>query len=426
MHLFTAVPPPLRINQREYRAAKRFWKGTQRVISPAETIERVRPHFARLGLTRLANVTGLDRIGIPTVLSVRPNGRSLSADVGKGLTVEAATASAIMECVERYHGETACPADFCSSYERVAAEHAVVPLHRLLRVRAAHFTPRLKLHWSLGRDLMQERDVAVPSMMVRLDKLGRGRVLPAPFSSDSNGLASGNNLLEAVHGALLECIDRAAITCTSLAWSHGAPPPRVRLETIAHPETRELLERCERAEVAVLLFDCTVDTNVPVYMAYLYDRVVRHVGLHIGYGAHLDPGIAMVRAIAEAVQGRLVYIAGSRDDFFRHTDLRWKLSDDRAAVHALESIPAILDAGLRQSQDTPTFDGDVHLLLQYLRKASIDQVVLFELTQPGFDVAAVRIIVPLLEAPETEFCAPGERARAFVRHRRRARESTAQ
>lgn len=419
----TSPAPPLRIGGREYRAAKRFWKGTQRVISPLETIERVRPHFARLGLTRLANVTGLDRIGIPTILSVRPNGQGLSADAGKGFTVEAATASAAMECVERYHAETTCPPDFRASYERVAAEHAVIPFERLIRVRAAHFTPRLTLRWTLGRDLMQERDVAVPSMMVRLDKKGRGEALPVPFSSDSNGLAAGNDLLEAVNGGLLECIERDAITCSSLAWRHGNPPPRVRLDTIEHPETRELLERCQRAEVAVFLFDCTADTDVPVYMAYLCDKVMRHVGLCIGYGAHLDPGIAMVRAITEAVQGRLVYIAGSRDDFFRHTDLRWKLSDDAATVHDLETMPAILDAHARPSLATSTFEGDLDLLLQRLRGAGIDQVVLFELTQPGFDVAAVRIVVPLLEAPESEFCVPGERARTFVR-RRQARGTT--
>jgi ribosomal protein S12 methylthiotransferase accessory factor len=421
----TSPAPPLRVGGREYRAIKHFWKGTQRVISPAETIERVRPHFARLGLTRLANVTGLDHIGIPTVLSVRPNGPSLSADAGKGFTVEAAIASAAMECVERYHAETACPPEFRASYERVAAEHAVVPFARLMRVRAAQFTPRLALHWTLGRDLMREREVAVPTMWVRLDKSKREAV-PLPFSSDSNGLSAGNDLLEAVSGGLLECIERDAITCCRLAWGHGDPPPRVRLETIEHAETRELLERCQRAEVAVILFDCTVDTDVPVYMAYLYDKVMRHVGLYHGCGAHLDPGIAMVRAITEAVQGRLIYIAGSRDDFFRHADLRWKLSDDAATVREIEAMPATLDARAQPSLSTPTFEGDVDVVLQRLRAAGIDQVVLFELTQPGFEVAAVRIVVPLLEAPESDFCVPGERARAFVRRRRQARESTTQ
>lgn len=408
---------PEREVEREYGAVKRFWKGTQRTIAPEETIERVRPHFGRLGLTRLANVTGLDHIGIPVVLSVRPNGPSLSADAGKGFTVAAATASAAMECVERYHGETARLPEFCASYERAAGEHAIVPFERLMRVRATHFTPRLPLHWTIGRDLMQERDVAVPAMWVRLDKKGTAGAIPPPFSSDSNGLSAGNNLLEAVAGGLFECIERDAITCWRLAWGSGHPPPRVRLDTIEHAETCELLERCERAGVAVVLFECTVDTQVPVFMAYLYDKVIRHVGLYSGYGAHLDPGVAMVRAITEAVQGRLIYIAGSRDDFFRHADLRWKLSDDAAAVRDIEAMTPTLDARVLPSLATPTFDEDVEVLLARLRAVGIEQAVLFDLTQPGFDLAAVRVVVPSLEAPESEFCVPGERARAFVRRR---------
>jgi ribosomal protein S12 methylthiotransferase accessory factor len=50
---------------KSYRARKQFWHGTQRTISPQETLERIRPHFKIVGLSRLSNITGLDRIGIP-------------------------------------------------------------------------------------------------------------------------------------------------------------------------------------------------------------------------------------------------------------------------------------------------------------------------------------------------------------------------
>jgi ribosomal protein S12 methylthiotransferase accessory factor len=416
------APPPLpvsalRFRGQEYRAPKRFWEGTQRVIAPAETLERVRPHFARMGLTRLANITGLDRIGIPTVLSVRPNGRSLSADAGKGFTVEAAMASAAMECVERYHGETARPPEIRASYDEVAREQAVVPIERLMRVKAGHLTPRLPLSWTLGTNLFDDAPVAAPALMVRLDKGAHGERPRPPFASDSNGLSAGNNLLEAVNGGLLECIERDAVTCHRLAWGAGHPPPRVRLETVEHPATRELLERCARADVAVVLLDCTVDTGVPVYMAYLYDKVMRHVGLYNGYGAHLDPGIAMVRAITEAVQGRLVYIAGARDDFFRHVDLRWRLSDDAAALREIEALPPTLDARARASLATSSFEGDVRVALDRLRAVGVDQALVFDLTLPGFDVSAVRVLILGLEAPESELCVPGARARAFVKSR---------
>ena len=56
--------------------------------------------FPRFGITRLAEVTGLDRIGIPVWMAIRPNSRTLAVSQGKGLTDAAAQASALMEAAE--------------------------------------------------------------------------------------------------------------------------------------------------------------------------------------------------------------------------------------------------------------------------------------------------------------------------------------
>lgn len=58
-----------------------------------------------MGITRVADVTGLDRIGIPVVMVCRPNARSLAVSQGKGIDIEAATVSGLMESVELYHAE---------------------------------------------------------------------------------------------------------------------------------------------------------------------------------------------------------------------------------------------------------------------------------------------------------------------------------
>lgn len=410
--------PPLRFRDRDYSSPKHFWQGTQRIVPPSVTVERARAHFGQLGLTRLADVTGLDRMGIPVVLAVRPNGLSLSVDAGKGLTLEAATASAVMETVERYHAETADPPRFRASYDRASAQHSTVPFEHLLKMKASHFTRRMPLDWALGWDLLGNREVAAPVMMVRHERAGATDEIPYPFSSDSNGLAAGNDLLEAVSHGLVECIERDAVTCRRLAWGRGDPPPRVRLESVDDEPTRELLDRCRRADARVVIFDCSVDTGVPVYLAYIFDMVMRHVGLYCGYGAHLDPGIAMCRAITEAVQGRLVYIAGARDDFFRHVDLRCRLSDDVATVRAIEAMPETVDVRGRPSLATPTFEGDIQDLLRRLQAVGIDQVIAFDLTQPALNLPAVRIIVPGLEGYDSEFSVPGGRARAFARQSR--------
>ena len=49
-------------------APKAYLRGTHRAIAPAETLARFRRFAAPMGITRLADVTGLDYIGIPVVM----------------------------------------------------------------------------------------------------------------------------------------------------------------------------------------------------------------------------------------------------------------------------------------------------------------------------------------------------------------------
>src|SRR5713226_979938 len=88
---------------------KRFRRGTHRTVDPADTLARIRPHAARMGITRLGNITGLDRIGIPVAVAVRPNSRSVSVSQGKGLDLPQAMASALMEACEGFHAEEIGP-----------------------------------------------------------------------------------------------------------------------------------------------------------------------------------------------------------------------------------------------------------------------------------------------------------------------------
>ncbi|MET0410357.1 MAG: YcaO-like family protein, partial [Polyangiaceae bacterium] len=76
-----------------------------RARSPAETFARLQPLFPLVGITRVANVTGMDSIGIPVFMVVRPNARSLSVSQGKGLSEGAAKISGVMESVEQWHAE---------------------------------------------------------------------------------------------------------------------------------------------------------------------------------------------------------------------------------------------------------------------------------------------------------------------------------
>ena len=84
---------------------KAYRSGTHRDRSPEETIERGMRLASAFGITRIANLTGLDRIGLPVVMVCRPNARSSAVFHGKGIDLAAAKASGIMEAIETWHAE---------------------------------------------------------------------------------------------------------------------------------------------------------------------------------------------------------------------------------------------------------------------------------------------------------------------------------
>src|SRR6476659_196231 len=86
-------------------ALKLFKRGTHRTTTPDETFARVASLARQIGITRVGNVTGLDHIGIPVAIAVRPNSRSFSVSQGKGLNLAQARDSALMEAIELFHGE---------------------------------------------------------------------------------------------------------------------------------------------------------------------------------------------------------------------------------------------------------------------------------------------------------------------------------
>jgi ribosomal protein S12 methylthiotransferase accessory factor YcaO len=62
-----------------------IYGGTVRERTAEEALDRLKPLLPEFGITRIADVTGLDTIGIPVMTVVRPLARSLSVSQGKGL-----------------------------------------------------------------------------------------------------------------------------------------------------------------------------------------------------------------------------------------------------------------------------------------------------------------------------------------------------
>ena len=111
--------------------AKLHIDGTHRAISPTQTIEKAHAHLAKMGITRVANVTGLDHLGIPVFNAYRPNSRSLSVSQGKGATSDAAKASAIMEAIESFHAEEINLPLKQASYNELVGKNPLIEVENL-------------------------------------------------------------------------------------------------------------------------------------------------------------------------------------------------------------------------------------------------------------------------------------------------------
>ena len=107
------------------------WRdGGRRTCSPQETWSRLKPLLPVFGIARVANITGLDRIGIPVFTACRPNSRSLSVFQGKGLSTGAARVSAVMEAYETWCAESIdAPLKFASIDELQFSHPLIGPLH---------------------------------------------------------------------------------------------------------------------------------------------------------------------------------------------------------------------------------------------------------------------------------------------------------
>ena len=404
----TAVDhPPLRYGGREYRERKEFVWGTHRAMPPAMTLERIRPHLHLAGVTRVADITGLDNTGIPVAVAMRPASQTLAVEGGKGASLAAAATSAAMEALERFVGESD-DVDDCWATVGEVADRLAAPIDAFPRWRTATVSARRQYPWAEMRDLRTDEVYLVPSALVRLH-MPEGVGVHTPWVTGSNGLASGNHLPEAVCAGLYEVIERDAVSCWKVAESNGAARLVVDRSTITQPVISRILADLDDVGIRTMISWCPSDIAVPTCMAMIADEQ-RHVGVYAGYGCHLDPEIAMVRAVTEAVQARTIFVAGARDDLLqgaydvlKRTDVSGGVLPSGVSV-SVEDLP---------NRSTDSFHGDIAVLLELLGNAGFERVLARELDAARFEISVARVVVPGLEPYRFQWVAAGERAQRF-------------
>jgi ribosomal protein S12 methylthiotransferase accessory factor len=396
--------------------------GIQRECSAAETFERMRPHLRRAGITRVADITGLDRIGIPVYNAIIPRSfDDLSVYNGKGTTAADAMTSAVMEAVERFSAWLPMRPERVAPYAELAdaGERVLDPLsHNMMPHPLYH--PGRAVSWVRGFDLLAEEEVLVPQSLagyyVRFHEVPCYRIVT------SNGVASGNSLEEAICHGLMEVIERDDWTMADLIshrlktmvanklgdagsakWLEDRHP--VIDPATLPPLAGELAGRISAVGAELVIRNITSETGIPSFAAVVAEDLGPTVSPgHAGYGTHPDAETAVMRALTEAAQSRVVDIQGMREDLTLPGQKveKWNLHTYRGGSidinawpygDSSERLPFTSVAGHR----TEDIAEDIRLMAGRLAARGLDRVIVVDLSPPDLPVHVARVIVPGLE-----------------------------
>lgn len=176
--------------------------STHRTNSPEETLEKVSKITQDIGLTRTSNITHLDRIKIPVFTSVRPLAQegAVSVYAGKGPTDIHAKVSSIMEAIERYSAEM--QENENTIIQKYNPETCLNPESLILPRNVYHDE---EIEWVKGYSIKTSEEIYIPANAVF-----------HPYNtqdvhhiclSNTNGLASGNKLEEAIFHGMMEVVE---------------------------------------------------------------------------------------------------------------------------------------------------------------------------------------------------------------------------
>ncbi|MFV2104192.1 YcaO-like family protein [Micromonospora sp. LOL_024] len=282
--------------------------GFARTATPEETMCRIEPLLPHLGISRVADITRLDELALPTHVAYRPAGRTLAVSIGIGPGSAQSWVSAVMESLETWHAENLRPPVAC----RTAARELDLPydVRSLNLARRSPLTTATTLDWVTARGVLSGATVPVPRGLVELSCTGRWDWNDVLFNVTSNGLGTGNSAEEAILHGLLEVAERDG--CAPFATLPPARRRHVDPDSTGSPVVTRVLSALREAGCAVELCETTDRLGIPTFACGIWSPAVPM--FFSGFGCHPDPGYAVSRAMLEAALSRLAAVSGARDD----------------------------------------------------------------------------------------------------------------
>lgn len=378
-----------------------YFEGTHRVIAPQKTIEINEDKIRTAGITRIADITDLDRIGLPVFTAIRPTAEdgAISIYGGKGISKDHAKASAMMEGFERYSAEKQSSDEtICASVDEIKGKGNYIDpksLNLPQKFENADFSD-ITLEWSLSHDLISDEDYYIPSNALFHPYL-HDNSIQSLFKSNTNGLASGNVLPEAILHGMFEVIERDAWSIFELTHKNYS---QINLDSIESELVNETIDKFESEGIKIKLMDFTADVKIPTIAASADDTVTKDAGLlTLGMGTHLDPEVAILRALTEVAQSRATQINGAREDTVR-ADFAREAGYERMKrinKYYFRQEENQIDLSDIENKSTTSITEDIEIVKDELISNDIKHILYADLTRPELDVSVVRVIIPEME-----------------------------
>ncbi|MFI5588030.1 TOMM precursor leader peptide-binding protein [Amycolatopsis sp. NPDC051758] len=419
--------------------------GGHRTATPAQTLER----FGHL----VSPVTGIvkevrrDPAAPPFVNAYR-SGQNVARGVtgmagmqaglrgengGKGVTPIDAEVGALCEAAERFSGNyQGDELRIRASFDELGAE-AVHPNDCMLFAERQY---RERAVWNAAHGPFQRVPVPFdPTAAVDWTPVwsltGQRRLLPTAYlyygtpaecgvrgvHADSNGAAAGSSLEDAVLQGTLELVERDAV---ALWWYNRTPVPGVDLGSFEDGWLEEMIGHYGGLGRQLWALDVTSDLGVPTFVALTRRTDGPHEHIMFGFGAHLDPRIALRRAVSELNQmlpDLLRQGHGIGDpDAARWLEYATVANQPYLRPAAGERTRTMADFGYVHRPDVRD---DVRSLAGTLAAAGSELLVLDQ-TRPDVAVPVVKVLAPGLRPFWARF-APGRLFEVPVRLGRLAR-----
>jgi oxazoline/thiazoline synthase len=332
---------------------------------------------------------------------------------GKGKSIDQARISALAESLERYSGvfdgtETRIRASFVSLGKAAVHPNAFLQYSERqyaerqshnLRAHKAHWVPEafredVEIEWTPLWSLSTEETRYLPTSFCYY---GYRSSDPLFARADSNGCASGSVIEEAVLQGLLELIERDAV---ALWWYNGLRRRAVDLESAKDSYVADIIRRYSELRRDLWVLDVTSDLGIPTFAA-LSKRVDKaEEDIIYGFGAHLDPAFALIRALTEMNQSLDAVPAATGPEssltYRGHQDaIRWWRTVRTADANYL--VPD-RDEEPRRLQDFKNYASDdlrrdVFTCIGLAATRGIEVLVLDQ-TRPDVGFPVVRVVAP--------------------------------